>query len=100
MNKTCFSYVVITHNNPDLAKEDTYLDKNKYKKSAKYAMLFRTVHKDNSETLTHIRYSSNMEELQKAANSFISWYNYPLSLCKDMQGNISQIYILKSLINS
>lgn len=91
MNKTCFSYVVIVYNNPDLANERTYLNQNKYKKSAKYAMLFRTVHKDNSETLTHMRYSSNMEELQKVANSFISWYNYPLALRKDMQGNISQI---------
>lgn len=90
MNKTGFSYVVIKYNNPAFAKESTLLD-NKYKKSAKYAMFFRTVHKDSSESLTHIKYLSDMEELQRVANSFVSWYNYPLSIYKDIQGYIKHI---------
>lgn len=89
--KTGYSYVIIKHNDPVFARESTYLDSNKYKKSAKYAMFFKTVHMDKSETLTHIKYSSDMEELQANAEGFISWYNYPLNLCKNIQGYITNI---------
>jgi len=84
-----YSYVVIKHNYSDLAKESTFFE-SKYKKT-KYAALYFTVHKDKSETFTHIIYSNNLEELQNKANVFLSWYNYPLNLCKNIQGYIKHI---------
>lgn len=84
-----YSYVVIKHNYSDLAKESTYFE-SKYKKT-KYAALYYTVHKDKSETFTHVVYSNNLDKLQIQANNFVSWYNYPLNLFKDIKGNIKHI---------
>ena len=37
------------------------------------------------ESLTHL------QKLQETASGYISWYNYPLNLMKEIQGNIYQI---------
>jgi hypothetical protein len=85
-----YSYVVIIDNEPYLASESTLLD-NKYKKSAKYAMFEKMINSDGSESLVKITYSSNITELQNIAANYVSWYNYPLNLSKNMQGYIKHI---------
>lgn len=89
LNKTGFSYVVIMANNDHIKTLSTFLPSKITKQ--KYAMLFYTVHRDNSETLTHIKCSNNLEQLQLQANQFKSWYNYPIKLYKELQGNIYPI---------
>jgi hypothetical protein len=85
MNK--YNYVIIKHNDPTFERESTLLD-NKYSKSKKYAMMEKGIHNDGSESLNRIIYSNDLEDLQKMANSYISWYNYPMRLYKEMQQNI------------
>ena len=87
LNKNGFSYVIIKENNACFASMDVML-RNKYNKKAKYALICKTVCRDNSEFIGYIDYSSNLEELQKRANKFPSWYNYCIGLYKELQGNI------------
>ena len=82
-----YNYVIIKHNNPYLETENVLL-KNKYKAKMKYAFIQKGVHKDGSESINFIEYSNDLEALQKRANGFISWYNYPMGLYKEMQQNI------------
>ncbi len=86
---TKYSYYIIKENNPYFAQEPTLL-KNNYK-ATKYAMIEKIVNKDGSENIANIYYSNDMVKLQNTASTALSWYNYPLSLKKDIQGNISQI---------
>lgn len=89
MKYNSYSYAIIKHNNPYFEKESTLLE-NKYKKT-KYAFIEKVVHKDGSENIANIYYSNNLEKLQVLANGYTSWYNYPLNLCKNMQGFIKHI---------
>jgi hypothetical protein len=84
-----YSYIVIVHNCPELARESALL-KNNYK-ATKYAYIERIMQKDGSESIANIYYSNNLEMLQQRANGFLSWYNYPLNLSKNMQGYIKHI---------
>ena len=61
-----YNYVIIKESYPELERESVLLE-NKYLKSKKYAMIFKQVHKDNSESITHIKYSNNLQELQDVA---------------------------------
>lgn len=87
---TAYNYVIIKNNCPELEKESTLLH-NKYKKSKKYAFINKGIHRDGSESIYYIEYSNNLEELQSKAVKFISWYNYPLGLYKDIQGNVRNL---------
>ena len=85
-----YSYVIIKENYPQLAQERTLAKDNKYLKSKKYAFICKTVCADKSEFIGFIKYSNDLQALQNEASDFVSWYNYPIGLYKDTQGNISQ----------
>jgi hypothetical protein len=85
-----YNYVIIKHNYPALERESVLLA-NKYNAKKKYAFIQKMVHKDGSESIGFISYSNDLEELQERANGFISWYNYPLGLRKNIQGFISEL---------
>jgi hypothetical protein len=82
-----YNYVIIKHNYPELERENVLLN-NKYKAKMKYAFIQKGVHKDGSESINFIEYSNDLETLQKRATGFISWYNYPMGIYKEMQQNI------------
>ena len=90
MNSTGFSYAIVTKNYPRLQNTPVLLD-SPYRKSKKYALVSKVVHKDNSENIAFIKYSNDLQELQEQAKGYPSWYNYPLGLKKDLQGYITQI---------
>jgi hypothetical protein len=85
-----YHYVIIKHNYPELERESTLLD-NKYKANKKYAFIDKGMHKDGSESIYYIEYSNDLEALQEKARRFVSWYNYPLNLSKNMQGYITEL---------
>ena len=85
--KNGYSYVIIKHSYPELERESVLLE-NKYNKNKKYAFIEKIVNKDNSENISRIVYSNDMETLQNSASKYLSWYNYPLNLYKDIQQNI------------
>jgi hypothetical protein len=87
---TAYNYVIIKHNYPELERESVLLA-NRYNAKKKYAFIQKMVHKDGSESIGFINYSNNLEELQERANGFLSWYNYPLGLRKNIQGFINQL---------
>lgn len=89
IGKEGYTYVVIKHND-ELFSHDSTLLRSKWKKT-KYICLFKTMHKDGSESLTHYKCSNNLEAIQKEAKEYVSWYNYPIGLRKDLQGYISEI---------
>lgn len=84
-----YSYVIIKNNNPHFAQETTLFE-SKYKKT-KYAMFHKTVYKDKSELLTKIEYSNDLELLQAKAKQYITWYNYPLGVAKNIQGYLREV---------
>lgn len=43
---------------------------------------------DGSEIVVRVIYSNNLEQLTNTLKNYISWYNEPLGLQKDMQQNI------------
>lgn len=88
--KTQYSYGIIKDNNPYFAQESVLLD-NKYKKTAKFALIEKIVHKDGSENISRIVYGSDICKLQAMAAGYVSWYNYPLWLTKNIQGYITQL---------
>lgn len=88
--KTSYNYVIIKHNYPELERERTLLA-NKYDAKKKYAFIQKSVHKDGSESIGFITYSNDLEALQVRANGFVSWYNYPLGLRKNIQGFVSEV---------
>jgi hypothetical protein len=75
------NYAIIKHNYPELERE-TVLTHNKYNAKKKYALIVKGVHKDSSESIFFIDYSNDLEELQKIASTYMSWYNYPLGVSK------------------
>jgi hypothetical protein len=87
---TPYCYVIIKNNFPELERESVLLE-NKYKKTRKYAYICKTVYQDGSEGITFIRYSNDLEKLQNDAADYVSWYNYPLNLTKNIKGYITHI---------
>ncbi len=87
---TPYNYVIIKHNYPELERESTLLP-SPYKAKKKYAAIYKQMHKDGSESISFITYDNDLEKLQAAAAGHPSWYNYPLGLCKNMQGYISEL---------
>ncbi len=90
LNEKAYSYVIIKNNHPELERESVLLENN-YKPKAKYAMLNKMVHKDGSENIATIVYSNNLEALHNRAKGFVSWYNYPLGISKNIQGYITEL---------
>lgn len=82
-----FSYVIIKDNYPELERESV-LSYNKYRKSKKYAFICKMCHRDKSESIAFIDYSNDLGELQKRANEYPSWYNYPIGIYRELQGNV------------
>jgi MinD superfamily P-loop ATPase len=89
MKSTSYCYAVIVKNYPALDRE-TVLLKNRYKKT-KYAFIEKVSQKDGSEAISNIYYSNDLAALQLKAEGYVSWYNYPANLYKDMQQNISHL---------
>jgi len=87
---TPYNYVIIVHNYPELERESTLLG-SPYKAKKRYAAIYKQMHKDGSESISFIVYSNDLEILHKRAADHPSWYNYPLGLCKSMQGYISEL---------
>lgn len=65
---------------------DTFLPC-KHKKT-KYGIIEKAVMPDGSEIVVRVIYSNNLEQLTNTLKNYISWYNEPLGLQKDMQQNI------------
>jgi hypothetical protein len=87
---TNYSYIIIKENHPELERESVLLD-NKYNPKKKYAFINKVVHKDGSENIAFINYSNDLQDLQNRAKGFISWYNYPLGVAKNIQGYLREI---------
>lgn len=85
-----YSYIIIKENSPKLERERALLENN-YNGKKRYAMITKVVHPDNSENIATIEYSNDMQALQARAKLYDSWYNYPLNLCKDLQGYIREL---------
>ena len=85
-----YNYIIIKHNYADLEREST-LSYNKYKANKKYAYICKGTFKDGSEAIFFIDYSNDLEDLQNKANKYISWYNYPIGLSKNMQQYITEL---------
>ena len=82
-----YNYVIIKENYPQLEKESVLL-RNKYNPKKRYALINKGCHKDGSESIYFIEYSNDLQALQETAKEYVSWYNYPLGLYKEIQGNI------------
>ena len=85
-----YNYVIIKENYPELERENVLLE-NKYKANRRYAMINKMVHKDGSESISTIVYSNDLQGLQERAKGFVSWYNYPIGIAKNMQGYLREI---------
>lgn len=85
-----YAYKIIKENYPTLERENALIE-NKYNAKKKFAMIGKIIHKDGSESIDTIKYSNNIIELQNIASQFVSWYNYPLGLCKNIQGYIREL---------
>lgn len=88
--KNSYSYIIIKENYPELERESVLLGNN-YKASRRYAMINKIVHKDGSENISTIVYSNDLQALHNRAKGFISWYNYPLGMSKNIQGYLKEI---------
>jgi hypothetical protein len=89
-----YNYAIIKESYPELAKEPVLgggKEANNYNPKKKYAMIVKGVHKDHSESIYFILYSNDLQELQEKAKQYPSWYNYPIGLRKDIQGNINEL---------
>lgn len=92
--KSQYNYAIIKESYPELAREtvlDPSKDANKYNAKKKYAMIVKGCFKDGSEGIYFIRYSNDLQCLTDMAKQYPSWYNYPIGLRKDMQGNINEL---------
>lgn len=87
--KPRYSYAIIKENNPYWGRESTLLH-NDYR-PYKYAFISRVVNKDGSESIAFISYSDDLQALQDWAKGYVSWYNYPLGVSKDMQGYLREL---------
>lgn len=84
-----YSYAIIKDNYKYLAQESTLLD-NDYR-DTKYALIEKQCFKDGSEGINRIIYSDDLQGLQERATGYISWYNYPMKLSKNIQGYITAL---------
>ncbi len=98
MKNNRYTYAIVKHNYAWLERESVLLE-NKYKATKKYALIEKLVHKDGSESIANIYYSNDLEILSNRAKGYISWYIYPLGLCKNMQGYIRDLDSSISLQN-
>jgi predicted glycosyltransferase len=87
---TNYSYIIIKENYPALERESVLLENN-YLPRKKYAYINKVVNRDGSENIAFINYSNDLQDLQNRAKGFVSWYNYPLGVAKDMQGYLREI---------
>lgn len=89
--KTGCSYALLVNNTNErrLWQEYTFLN-SKYKKT-KYALIVRTVNKDNSEICSHINYSNDLQKLSEQMKKFVSYYDYVNGYKKNIQGYISEV---------
>jgi hypothetical protein len=87
--KTAYSYAIIKENYPELGIESALLENNY--KPKKYAFIEKVCHKDGSENIARIIYLNDLQLLQEKASGYISWYNYPINICKNIQGYLSNI---------
>jgi predicted glycosyltransferase len=88
--KTKYNYVIIKENYPELERESVVLT-NKYSPKKKYAYINKGVHADGSESIYFIEYSNDLQDLQRKASGYVSWYNYPLGVAKNIQGYLREI---------
>jgi hypothetical protein len=84
-----YNYVIIKENNSYLAQESALLD-NVYLPT-KYALIEKQCFKDGSEAINRIQYSNDLQKLSEIAKNYISWYNYPIGIYKDIQGNLCHL---------
>lgn len=84
-----FYYPIIKHNYKELSQEST--NKPSEWEDKKYAFILKYCLKRADETIELIIYSDSLEELNTEAIKFKSWYNYPLGLYRELQGNILQL---------
>lgn len=87
--KLPYNYAIIKENFPDLERESTLIP-GKWK-NKKYAMIIKVVHKDGTESITYIKYRNDLQGLQNDARGFVSWFNYPLGIAKNINGNLMEI---------
>lgn len=59
-------------------------------KKTKYGIIEKAVINNGSEIVVRVIYSSNLQQLTETLKKYVSWYNEPLGLKKDMQQNISE----------
>lgn len=84
-----FSYGILKENYPELKNESTILV-NDYQET-KYALIEKKVVKDGTEKINHIFYSDDLEKLTFMAETYKSWYNYPLNKSKSLSQYVSNI---------
>lgn len=87
--KANYLYAIVKENFKYLRQESAIFE-NDYK-DTKYALIEKQMFKNGSEGINRIIYSNDLEELQNDAAKYVSWYNYPLNLTKNMQGYITNI---------
>ena len=83
-----YNYAIIKENYPALKQESAFLD-NEYKPT-KYCLIEKQCFKDGSEGINRIVYSDDLAQLSIQAKNYISWYNYPIGVCKGIQGYITE----------
>ena len=59
-------------------------------KKTKYGIIEKALMPDGSEIVVRVIYGNNLEQLTDTLKNYVSWYNEPLGLKKDMQQNISE----------
>lgn len=85
-----YTYAILRENSNDarLSQINTLIPCNH--KKTKYALIEKAIMQDRSEIVVRVIYSNDINELSNALKKYISWYNEPLGLQKDMQQNISE----------
>lgn len=89
MRTTSFNYAIV-RNNYDDAKRETTLLPSPHKKT-KYVLIEKQCFTDGSEAINRIIYSNNLNKLTELAKGYVSYYNYPMGVCMDLQGNINEL---------
>lgn len=89
--ETSYSYAILCKNDKSMRLDliPTFFN-SKFLKSRKYGIILKTVNRDGSETVTHIKYFNNLELAINYIKEYPSWYDYVNGIKKDMQGNISE----------
>jgi hypothetical protein len=85
-----YNYAILKESYPELERENVLLE-NKYKKTKRYALIVKGVHKDGSESIYFIKYSNDLQYLTEQTKGYRSWYNYPLGVTKNCQGYLREL---------